>query len=398
MLIAGFALPSGRYALRFRQVTMRLKVDRRPRIHGARIEAEVMLAQQRLDDDSLLERLNRATHDVAEAVEPSVVFIQVRSGQRGRGAISSGSGWIFDAQGHIITNSHVLQASERIEVQFSDGRVRNATYVGMDRSTDIAVIKVDPGHANLIPARRAPGTPLHQGDTVFAFGSPFGFKFSMSKGIVSGLGREARAMGNQVGYTNFIQTDAAVNPGNSGGPLVDVNGRVIGMNTAIITDADGSNTSQRQFSGVSGGIGFAIPLETIEVVADQLILIGVAYKGYLGVSLGNLTASLAEERLGYPHGSCVVISEFTSEDSPARRGGLRVNDVITHVDGRKTSSMAVLRSAVANARPSEIVTFGVWRDGQVLKQPVKLGAARVAPTGVLLEVDPDSIGPRRRDK
>ncbi len=367
-------------------------------IHSARIEAEVMLAQQRLDDDSLLERINQATRDVADAVAPSVVFIQTRTGRFGGGAVSSGSGWVFDDEGHIITNAHVIQESSRIEVQFVDSRSAPATFVGMDRSTDIAIIKVDPDDATLIPARRGTNEPIYQGDTVFAFGSPFGFKFSMSRGIVSGLGREARASSNTSAYTNFIQTDAAVNPGNSGGPLVDVNGRVIGMNTAIITDADGADSYQRQFSGVSGGIGFAIPLDTIESVARQLIEDGVVYKGYLGVSLAFLPAEVAEDRLGYSGGECVVISDFSSSDSPARIGGLQVNDVITHVNGRQTPSMAVLRSAVANAKPNETVTFSVWREGRELKQRVKLGAARIAPDGTLLEVDSDAVGTRRRPR
>ena len=356
------------------------------RLSAARISAVVMLAQQRLDDDDLLERINQATRDIAAAVEPSVVFIRgVIPGPLGRFGQSTGSGWVFDDQGHIVTNAHVVTGAADVRVQFYDGRVRKASLVGMDRSTDIAVLKISDEADMLFPSRRASGEPVHQGDRVFAFGSPFGFKFSMSGGIVSGLGRNAQSAAGPSAYTNFIQTDAAINPGNSGGPLVDVNGRVIGMNTAIITSDDRS-TKGGEVTGISGGIGFAIPLETLESVVGQLIKHGIVLKGYLGVSLGDL-APEAAEREGYTRGWGVVVASV-QENMPAKRSGLEPGDIIYEVDGRPTRTVQVLRSMISNRLPGEEIAIKYWRLGAERSTQVTLAAARVTARGQLAVVDP----------
>ena len=366
------------------------------RMHAARTGAIVTLAQQRLDADDILERINDATRAVAQTVEPSVVYIEATlRGPGGRFARSTGSGWVYSDEGHIITNAHVVAGMSTINVQFSDGRLRRAQPVGLDPSTDIAVIKVteQPG---LIAARRATGEPLYQGDRVFAFGSPFGFKFSMSEGIVSGLGRHASAGPRPSNaYTNYIQTDAAINPGNSGGPLVDIKGRVVGMNTAIVTSPERSQNGAAEVTGLSGGIGFAIPLETIDAVAEQLIETGEVLKGYLGIALDDIERFSAEERMRRGlDGTLGVIVLGVQEGLPAAAGGLMTDDVIVKVDGKDTPFSPILRAEISNRTPGEYVTMTVLRGGEPLDLRVRLGAARYIPaTGELIPVQLDTSRP-----
>ena len=203
------------------------------RMRDADTAARITLARMVLDEDDILLRIDRAVTAIAETIEPSIVHIDVQSewiddegGRRG-GSRSTGSGWVYDRAGNIVTNAHVVRGAERITVQFEDGRFADAELVGIDPFTDIAVIRLtDP--ITVFPAPRDSGHIPRRGERVFAFGSPFGFKFSMSEGIISGLGRDPMSTAEFGGFTNFIQTDAAVNPGNSGGPLVSARGRVIG--------------------------------------------------------------------------------------------------------------------------------------------------------------------------
>ncbi|MCH7602395.1 MAG: trypsin-like peptidase domain-containing protein, partial [Planctomycetes bacterium] len=200
---------------------------------------QIIQASNRLEGNNVLEQINQAYRDIAMMVEPSVVHISVQHRIRGRTvAISSGSGWIFDEKGHVVTNYHVIRDAERIDVQLDAGELRVADVIGYDDTTDIAVLKIAEGR--LHPAQLAdPQEAVQQGDLVFAFGSPFDFRFSMSSGVISGKGRSVGVIRNQAGgnagYENFIQVDAAINPGNSGGPLTNFRGQVIGMNTAIAT-------------------------------------------------------------------------------------------------------------------------------------------------------------------
>ena len=236
-------------------------------------------AQERLQSGSLLDQMSQASRDVATIVEPSVVHVSSTGLVAGRGTgrsfINTGSGWVYDAEGHIVTNAHVVDGATTLEVQMVNGERREAKLLGADLRTDIAVLKVDT--LGLVPAQRATQDP-QQGDMVFAFGSPFDFRFSMSNGIVSGLGRTAGI--TDIEYENFIQTDAAINPGNSGGPLTNTKGHVVGMATAIAT-GHRNGVSQEQFAG----IGLAIPISMIENVVNQLIDHGEVIKGYLGISM-----------------------------------------------------------------------------------------------------------------
>ncbi len=312
-------------------------------------------------DDDILERINRATRRIAAQVEPTVVHISIRgkAPRARRGAASQGSGWVYDTQGHIVTNAHVADGAAAIVVQFHDGRTAAASLVGLDAATDIAVLKAD-GVEGLVAARRATGEAVAQGDTVFAFGSPFGFKFSMSQGVVSGLGRDPGAFSID-GYTNFIQSDAAVNPGNSGGPLVDVRGRVVGMSVAIATGADPDGQAE---AGQSAGISFAIPLSTIEPVVEQLIASGTVSKGFLGVNmpLDDEANRVRLAEVPFLNGARAgVVVDGLVEGGPAEAGGLQPGDVIVGVGETAVAGVAQLRSLIATTRPGQTVAFRVQR-------------------------------------
>ncbi len=342
------------------------------KVFTARAVTLATLAQDRLAEDNILERISQAKRDVALAIEPSVVYIE--ADVRGRPQ-SNGSGWVYSDEGHIVTNAHVVLDSTRIRVQFFDGRVRNAVKLGEDESTDIAVLKVERTGDWLVPMRRAEN-PIAQGETVFAFGSPFGFKFSMSEGIVSGLGRHARTtLTGRSGFTNYIQTDAAVNPGNSGGPLVNVRGEAVGMNTAIISRDELLSQDNRGDTGVSGGVSFAIPMETIESVVSQLIKRDYVLKGYLGVYLDPLNFEVAEAQ-GFDERGGVVIGGFPG-GTPAETSGLAEQDIITAINGEPTPNLTVLRSEISNRDPGETIRVHVWRNGEDLIYPVTLAAAIV---------------------
>ncbi|MBS0197783.1 MAG: trypsin-like peptidase domain-containing protein [Planctomycetes bacterium] len=331
------------------------------RINAANVQGVVAVAQRSLDSDDVLERLNRATRNIADAVEPSVVHIEVYDS--GRSLIgASGSGWIFDNLGHVVTNAHVVGAADSIEVQFFDGHSARAKIVGLDTDSDIAVIKVE-NASDRTPARRASGERLHIGDRVYAFGSPFGFKFSMSEGIVSGLGRSARTPMPHSRIANFIQFDAAVNPGNSGGPLVDIRGRVVGMNVAIATAADSRGGGEGQSSGIS----FAIPLGTIDSRVRQLIGGGVVASGYLGVWY---TDNQGRAENGKPRG---VTIDDVIDDGPAEKAGLKVGDLVLNIDGEAVTDGGTMSSIISAREPGQQVSLDIWRDGKTMELSVTLG-------------------------
>jgi S1-C subfamily serine protease len=332
-------------------------------INAARARKIVSVAREALDGDDALRRMNDAVRNVANAVEPSVVHIDV-GWQRWRS--SSGSGWVYDDAGHIVTNAHVVGPSRTVTVQFHDGRTARGDVLAADALADIAVIRVPPG-SHLIPARRATGERVRQGDRVFAFGSPFGFKFSMSEGIVSGLGRTARAGDRDAMISNFIQSDAAVNPGNSGGPLVDVRGRVVGMNVAIATAE--ANRGGREEEGQSAGISFAIPLFTIESRVGQMIESGKVTPGFLGVRFRPDPAIV--DRGGF-RGRGVMVDEVTGE-GPAARAGLQEGDVITEIDEESVADGDILRSLISSRRPGTTITLTVIRGQDKLTIEATLG-------------------------
>ena len=323
---------------------------------------EMAAADARLQKGTLLDALSQSTRDIATLVEPSVVHVSTKGSMRGRNGartfLNSGSGWIYDTQGHIITNAHVVDGAQQIEVQLHDHERRDARLVGQDLRTDIAVLQIDPN--GLVPARRAKEDP-QQGEMVFAFGSPFDFRFSMSSGIVSGIGRTAGLQ--DIDYENFIQTDAAINPGNSGGPLTDTRGSVVGMTTAIAT-GKGNALGQGQFAG----IGLAIPVSMIDNVVEQLITRGEVEKGFMGVSTvdveevrqGRFREPLMQQVASVFAGDGAVVAVVTP-GSPAEKAGLRMGDVVTQFAGQRVGSASQFRTLIAGRRPGETVSVDVWR-------------------------------------
>ena len=372
------------------------------RLQYAQEKAATQLARSELRANPILAQLNDAFEDVARAVEPSVVHItverEVENVPRGGFLVaapavqSQGSGWVYDDAGHVVTNHHVVEGAGRIEVRFTDGMPHEAELIGSDESTDIAVLRVR-GRA-VVPAVRATGKPVSQGDFVFAFGSPFGFEFSMSSGIVSGQGRQANLKAGGA-YENYIQTDAAINPGNSGGPLTNIYGEVVGMNIAIAVDPNDPIRSGR-FTGV----GLAIPLDMIEFVVTPLIEGRPVQRGGLGIDLEELRGVQLRdpgfvESLASPFPGLLITNVLP--DSPAARAGLERHDVIVSVNDTPVRDTDAFRSRVHNLPPGSTVTLGVWRQRARLDVDVVLGDwARIlarssaAELGVqLTDVDPD---------
>lgn len=336
------------------------------RLTHTQTQARIQLARDVLDDDDILARIDRAVAAVAEATLPSIVHIEAA----GRGAGATGAGWVYDELGHIVTNAHVVRSAGRLAVEFSDGRAIRAELVGADPYTDIAVLKVD-AVEGLFPAVRATGRFPTQGQRVFAFGSPFSYKFSMSQGIVSGVGRDSPGgIGTFGQYTNFIQTDAAVNPGNSGGPLVDVRAEVVGMNVAIATARGGGELDES--TGDSAGISFAIPLGTIEPIVAQLITYGEVRRGFLGIVYNGTSIDRVSVGGEVRTGVRITVIE---EGAPSDLAGLAVDDVIVEVDDSPIVSPESLSALISSVRPGEAITLGFVRDGELRELDVVLGNA-----------------------
>ncbi len=258
-----------------------------------------------------------------------------------------GSGFVFDNQGHIMTNNHVVEDAEKIEVTFSDGTEVKATVVGTDKQSDIAVIKVD--NTSYPPLPRADSSKLKVGELVMAVGSPFGFSQSVTTGIISALERNGLRINE---YESFIQTDAAINRGNSGGPLIDMNGNVIGVNSAIVSGGSGND-----------GIGLAVPINLAHSVAAMLIKDGKVHYARIGIHLNALTAPLARQ-LGIDEGTKGVLVEDVVPGSPADKAGLKEGDIVIGFAGTKVNDPSTLRLKVATsevAKPYEIVYL---RDGK----------------------------------
>ena len=294
---------------------------------------------------------------VSAAVSNAVVSIAVAT-DRGE---ALGSGVIFDKEGHIITNNHVVAGASKIQVTLADGRVYDAETTGTDPATDLAVIQLKDAPDNLTVAQLGDSDKLATGQDVMAIGNPLGLSSTVTTGIISALDRPVVNSQNEDGsggsavYTNAIQIDAAINPGNSGGPLFDEKGRVIGITSSIATM--GRSSSGEGGSG-SIGIGFAIPVKLADKVAKQLIKSGTATHAYLGVSLDTAGATAdGEKRAG---------AKITSVESgsPADKAGLKKDDVVTTIDGKTTAQGSALTGYVRQYSANDKVKLTVIRDSK----------------------------------
>lgn len=298
---------------------------------------------------------------VAEAVGPSVVAITVNS-QSGTGA---GSGVVIDADGHVVTNEHVVSGGEQIVVTLSDGRMFEASVVGADVATDLAVLALDNPPDDLVPATFGDSDDVVVGQSVAAVGNPLGLSSTLTTGVVSALDRPVSTLAQQDGrfgqqqavqvVTNAIQVDAAINPGNSGGPLFDSTGRVIGINSSI------ASLSQSQDVAGSIGLGFAIPSNLASSIADQLLADGVAEHSFLGVTMTDATATAD----GVTRAGAQVRS--VEPGSPAEEAGLEVGDVITFINGEPIDGATSLTGWVRQMSAGETVDLSVVRGGQALE-------------------------------
>jgi len=269
-----------------------------------------------------------------------------------------GSGVIVDAaQGYVMTNAHVVENANNIEVTTKDNRQIKAKLIGRDADTDVAVLQIPTGNLTAVPI--GDSDRLQVGDFVLAIGNPFGLGQTVTSGIVSALGRSNLGI---EGYEDFIQTDASINVGNSGGPLVDLQGRVIGINTAILAPGGGSI-----------GIGFAVPINMARQVMDQLIRYGEIRRGRIGVAMQELTPDLTQA-LGTKHTQGAVIARV-EPGSPAERAGLRTNDLIVAINGVPMRSGTELRNRVGLSRIGEEVELTVERGGQERNVTVRIEQA-----------------------
>jgi putative serine protease PepD len=292
-------------------------------------------------------------NEIYRRANPGVVDITVTSSSTsgqlpfpsGGTQQAEGSGFVFDNQGHIVTNQHVVDGAGTIKVRFPTGKTYTATVVGTDSSTDLAVIKINAPASELKPIALGDSSTVQVGDGVVAIGSPFGLAGTVTSGIVSALGRTIQAP-NQFSIQGAIQTDAAINHGNSGGPLLNLRGQVIGVNAQIQSDSGGND-----------GVGFAIPSNTVQSVVTQLISSGKVEHAFLGVSLSAGSTRVAEVRAG----------------TPADQAGLQVGDVISSIDGKKVTTTTALQSAIDAKKPGDKVTVTFARSGSEKTVTVTLG-------------------------
>jgi serine protease Do len=352
--------------------------------------AAVAPAAAPLDESSVnpLLSLDKAMETLAARVTPAIVNVAVTSRGKSDGPQSEmpddmqrffgpfgphgqmrpqepqiergiGSGVIISPDGYIVTNNHVIEGAVDIRVTMSNRKILQAKLIGADPLTDLAVIKIDGGNLPSVPW--GDSTALRPGQTVLAFGNPFGFRFTVTRGIVSALNRPNPFAGDRRKPGNFIQTDAAINPGNSGGPLVDARGEVIGINTFLVSG-----------TGSFSGMGFAIPSQIVKPTVEELIRSGKVSHGYMGIGISDVTPENSKFfNLTDAEGALVTQVE---NDSPAAKAGVKVGDVVRELDGQKIPDAGELQVEVGQKRPGSTIKLGILRDGKTVTVPVTLEA------------------------
>lgn len=326
----------------------------------------------------VVHQLNSAFTKVFETVAPSVVIIEVtKKGETDASSLddlffrnqpdanphslpqesqSEGSGFIVRADGHILTNNHVVEGADRIDVKLKDGREFQAKLIGADEKTDVAVIKID---ANNLPAvQMGDSDAVRVGQFAFAIGAPFKLDYTFTYGVISGKGRSKLISTGGYSISDYLQTDASINPGNSGGPLCDIDGKVIGMNTLI--------------NGLNRGLGFAIPSNLANEIGQQLISGQRIIRPWLGIRIETLgdDPSIRDLFKGLEKG---VVVRTIEANAPAYKSDLRPFDVITAVDGAPVNSDTQLQREVLKKKIGQSVDLTVWRKGQTIKIPITAG-------------------------
>jgi S1-C subfamily serine protease len=296
---------------------------------------------------------------VRQTASPFDVFPQEQRGQ------STGTGFVIGDDGSILTNAHVVQGAQRVSVRFSDGRTAPARVRGTDPSSDVALLRVDPDGARLKPLALGASRDVEVGDPTVAIGNPFGLDLTLTTGVISAKARRIEAP-NGFQIEDVLQTDAAINPGNSGGPLIDAAGRVIGINSAIRTGAEG---------GGSIGIGFAVPIDTAKRILPDLRRSGRVARAYLGVTTATVTPEL---NLRADRGAFV---QDLAPDGPAADAGIEPSDIIVRIDGRPVRSSDDVGAAVEARKPGDSVDVEVIRGGR--RETIEAE----------LEQRPDTVGP-----
>ena len=351
-----------------------------------------------------LEELGSAFTAVAETVRPAVVYIDgqmrrqeqqqrqadpfgmLRNQQRPQQMCGDGSGFIISEDGYILTNNHVVQDCDRVDVRLFDQRtIQHATVVGRDRLTDVAVLKVEEDNLPFLSLGNSDSVSV--GQWAVAVGNPLGeaFSFTVTAGIVSGRGRRLEGLrdrndpANQLSIQDFIQTDAAINRGNSGGPLVNIRGQVIGINSAIASE-----------TGYNAGYGFAIPINLARNVADQLIASGTVTRAQLGVEIRDADQEIADY-VGLDEIRGVFVARFSQENSGAERAGIEPFDVIVELDGQTVDYTAQLQQIVGFKRPGDVVEVTVLRKGgERSSHRVRLGEANTEPQREIASTEPET--------
>ena len=283
---------------------------------------------------------------------------------------AAGSGVIVDAaQGYILTNHHVIENADKITVTLFDNRSLTAKVIGSDKGTDLAVLKVANGELKSMPL--GDSSKLRVGDYVVAIGNPFGFSNTVTSGIVSALGRSGI---NRDAYEDFIQTDASINPGNSGGALVNLSGELVGINSAILSR-----------SGGNIGIGFAIPVNMVRKVMDELVTTGAVHRGLLGVNINDVTPDLAATYGLHDNSGALVTTVVPN--SAAEKAGIQIGDVIVTINGTRVRDSGSLKATVGLLRPGEQVRVGLIRDGR--EQTVSAVLGELTAAAAAAEEEPD---------
>jgi S1-C subfamily serine protease len=324
--------------------------------------------------------------EIYDQVAPGVAFVQADTAPQQpsslnpfpqpEGGTASGSGFVIDDEGHILTNAHVVEGARNIQVTLGeDEDPVDAELVGKDTSTDIAVLEVDPDDSELHPLTLGSSSDLQVGDPVVAIGNPFGLERTVTTGIVSALQRQIDAP-NGFTISDVIQTDAAINPGNSGGALLDQNGEVIGINSQIATAGGGGSV----------GVGFAVPIDTARDVANQILDTGEVEHAFLGISGADVTPEIADAlNLSVDEGALVqrVVADGPADQAGIQAGDQQVavagqqlvagGDVITAVDGKPVTGMDDVIAAVNTKRAGDEVTLQIERDGESQEVTVELG-------------------------